>query len=87
MREGLGEYRRRRDFGKTTEPRGETDAGTGRSGPGGSFVVHKHDARSLHYDFRLEVEGAVPLPWVAPRQASGGRRTGASRMSKGSGGR
>lgn len=66
---GLVEYKRKRDFGKTAEPKG------GKPLPklvrGAShFVIQKHDASRLHYDFRLEMEGvlkswAVPkgLPW------------------------
>src|SRR5467141_368415 len=66
---GLTEYKRKRDFGKTAEPKG------GKSLPklvrGSSrFVIQKHDASRLHYDFRLEMDGvlkswAIPkgLPW------------------------
>jgi bifunctional non-homologous end joining protein LigD len=66
---GLREYQRKRDFSTTSEPKGgkpkpKTVRGASR------FVIQKHDARRLHYDFRLEMEGvlkswAVPkgLPW------------------------
>ena len=66
---GLREYKRKRDFSTTSEPKGgkpkpKTVRGASR------FVIQKHDARRLHYDFRLEMEGvlkswAVPkgLPW------------------------
>ena len=66
---GLTDYKRKRDFRQTSEPKGgkpkpKTVLGASR------FVVQKHDARRLHYDFRLEMEGvlkswAVPkgLPW------------------------
>src|SRR5437016_2293186 len=66
---GLTDYKRKRDFGLTSEPKGskprpKTVRGASR------FVIQKHDARRLHYDFRLEMEGvlkswAVPkgLPW------------------------
>jgi bifunctional non-homologous end joining protein LigD len=66
---GLTEYKRKRDFGKTAEPKGgkplpKLVRGSSR------FVIQKHDASRLHYDFRLEMDGvlkswAVPkgLPW------------------------
>jgi len=66
---GLADYKRKRDFKRTSEPKGgkpkpKTVRGASR------FVIQKHDARRLHYDFRLEMEGvlkswAVPkgLPW------------------------
>jgi bifunctional non-homologous end joining protein LigD len=66
---GLTDYKRKRDFKRTSEPQGgkpkpKTVRGASR------FVIQKHDARRLHYDFRLEMEGvlkswAVPkgLPW------------------------
>ncbi|MGH6924500.1 MAG: DNA ligase D [Propylenella sp.] len=50
----LAEYKRRRDFRKTEEPVGKI----GRK-PGNSFVVQKHDATRLHYDFRLELDGVL----------------------------
>ncbi len=59
----LGEYLRKRDFGPegTTEPPPGTARGTGRS-----FVIHKHRATRLHYDVRLERDGALPS-WAVPR--------------------
>jgi hypothetical protein len=53
----LEEYRRRRNFRRTTEPRG----GRGRRGARPIFVVQKHDASRLHYDLRLEVDGVLVL--------------------------
>ena len=67
---GLKEYKRKRDFKKTAEPAGAAKA-SGRKTPALHFVIQKHDASRLHYDFRLEMEGvlkswAVPkgLPWA-----------------------
>jgi bifunctional non-homologous end joining protein LigD len=50
----LDAYNAKRDFTRTREPKGEV-AGTG----GNSFVVQKHDATRLHWDFRLEVDGVL----------------------------
>ena len=67
---GLGEYKRKRDFKKTAEPAGGAKA-RGRKTPVNRFIIQKHDASRLHYDFRLEMDGvlkswAVPkgLPWA-----------------------
>jgi bifunctional non-homologous end joining protein LigD len=59
----LGEYLRKRTFGPegTTEP-----APSGTAGKGNSFVIHKHRATRLHYDVRLERDGALPS-WAVPR--------------------
>ncbi len=57
---GLAEYRRKRDPGKTPEPFG------GRGGGAPIFVVQRHAARSLHYDFRLERGGAL-ASWAVPK--------------------
>ncbi|MDI1227489.1 MAG: DNA ligase D [bacterium] len=47
-------YNKKRDFSKTKEPRGATARKNGNS-----FVVQKHDATRLHYDFRLEMDGVL----------------------------
>ncbi len=58
----LAEYKRKRDFNRTTEPPGVT----GQSLTGHSFVVQKHSARQLHYDFRLEMDGVLKS-WSIPK--------------------
>jgi bifunctional non-homologous end joining protein LigD len=67
---GLKEYKHKRDFKKTAEPAGAAKT-SGRKARALHFVIQKHDASRLHYDFRLEMEGvlkswAVPkgLPWA-----------------------
>jgi bifunctional non-homologous end joining protein LigD len=63
----LAEYNRKRHFGVTPEPRGEpTTRETGRPL---QFVVQKHRASRLHYDFRLEHRG-VMLSWAVPKGPS-----------------
>jgi bifunctional non-homologous end joining protein LigD len=52
----LAEYRRKRDFQKTAEPSGDEAVA---SAPHARFVIQKHDATRLHYDFRLEVDGVL----------------------------
>ena len=67
---GLEEYKRKRDFRKTAEPKGGKPLPKRVRGAS-RFVIQKHDARRLHYDFRLQMEGvlkswAIPkgLPWA-----------------------
>ena len=59
----LADYNAKRDFKVTAEPRGQIGSGAGQS-----FVVQKHDATRLHYDFRLEWEGVL-LSWSVMRRA------------------
>jgi len=63
----LAEYNRKRNFSITPEPSGRLGAGK-RSGPF-EFVVQKHRATRLHYDFRLEHRGAM-LSWAVPKGPS-----------------
>ncbi|NUO56247.1 MAG: ATP-dependent DNA ligase [Hamadaea sp.] len=63
-REKLAPYRRKRDFARTPEPSGE--ARDGARGTGLRFVVQRHRARNLHYDFRLEIDG-VGVSWAVPK--------------------
>lgn len=65
MARKLDEYRTKRDFERTAEPRGE-DGGGEAPAASGRFVVHQHDARNLHWDLRLEHDGVL-LSWALPR--------------------
>jgi bifunctional non-homologous end joining protein LigD len=60
----LGEYKRKRDPRKTPEPFSPSRKRSLRDGP--VFVVQRHDARRLHYDFRLERNGAL-ASWAVPK--------------------
>ncbi|CAN5211612.1 DNA ligase D [soil metagenome] len=61
----LSDYEKKRDFRKTSEPKGGTRKRRGDP----VFVVQKHDARSLHYDFRLEHDGVLKS-WAVPKGPS-----------------
>ena len=50
----LAQYNAKRDFKLTPEPAGKVAKGSGNR-----FIVQKHDATRLHYDFRLEVDGVL----------------------------
>jgi len=65
QRDPLAEYRRKRDFGRTSEPAGATPGGA-RAGATLEFVIQQHDATNLHFDLRLELDG-VMKSWAVPR--------------------
>ena len=62
MSRPLGDYRRKRDPERTPEPFGRRR----KKAAGPIFVVQRHDARRLHYDFRLERDGAL-ASWAVPK--------------------
>jgi bifunctional non-homologous end joining protein LigD len=66
MADALKTYRSKRDFSKTAEPSG---ASTKRKPGGNRYLIQKHDASRLHYDFRLEHRGVL-LSWAVTRGPS-----------------
>jgi bifunctional non-homologous end joining protein LigD len=66
----LEKYRKMRDFKRTAEPRGKQAPARARKKPETrSYVIQRHDARRLHYDFRLELDGVL-LSWAVPKGPS-----------------
>lgn len=68
MAKPLSEYNRKRDFEITAEPAGNVPVAK-RKASALSFVIQKHDARNLHYDFRLELDGVLKS-WAVPKGPS-----------------
>ena len=62
----LAEYNRKRDFARTREPEGRVPK---KQGKALQFVIQKHAASHLHYDFRLELDG-VMKSWAVPKGPS-----------------
>jgi bifunctional non-homologous end joining protein LigD len=63
----LATYNQKRDFAKTAEPQGAFEKLSWGNGFG--FMVQKHDATRLHYDFRLELDGVL-VSWAVPNGPS-----------------
>jgi bifunctional non-homologous end joining protein LigD len=61
-RDKLAPYRAKRDFDRTPEPSGASETAQA----GRRFVVQRHRARALHYDFRLEIDGVL-VSWAVPK--------------------
>jgi bifunctional non-homologous end joining protein LigD len=61
----LEAYRRKRNFRKTLEPRGKIASARKKL----AYVIQKHAARRLHYDFRLEMKGVL-ASWAVPKGPS-----------------
>lgn len=63
--DSLKKYREKRDFRRTSEPAGGSRQSSGKP----IFVIQKHAATNLHYDFRLEVDGVLKS-WAVPKGPS-----------------
>ena len=71
MRRSLARYREMRDFDATPEPSGtpRTERASASISEAGIFVVQRHEATRLHFDFRLELDGVL-VSWAVPREPS-----------------
>ncbi|MFX0077910.1 MAG: DNA polymerase ligase N-terminal domain-containing protein [Candidatus Hermodarchaeota archaeon] len=58
----LDEYRKKRDFDKTSEPEPKIQPGKNQI-----YVIQRHEARNLHWDFRLERDGVL-VSWAVPKE-------------------
>lgn len=63
-KQSLKKYHAKRDFRSTPEPKGKV-----KKSKGALYVIQKHDARSLHYDLRLELDGVL-LSWAVAKGPS-----------------
>lgn len=63
---GSKDYKEKRDFDKTDEPKGDSEKS---SGDEPIFVIQKHDATNLHYDLRIEIDGSLKS-WSIPKGPS-----------------
>lgn len=63
----MKKYNEKRDFSKTKEPKDEPSEKKKKGKP--IFVIQKHDATNLHYDFRLEIDGTLKS-WSVPKGPS-----------------
>jgi DNA ligase D-like protein (predicted 3'-phosphoesterase) len=69
-KDSLDRYRQRRDFERTSEPKGRRRGNRrGARNRDARFVIQKHDASSLHYDVRIEA-GGVLKSWAVPKGPS-----------------
>ncbi|MBA2684473.1 MAG: DNA ligase D [Gemmatimonadaceae bacterium] len=68
VRQKLSEYRHKRDFSKTAEPSGDEERANKKK-KALVFVIQKHAASHLHFDFRLELDG-VMKSWAVPKGPS-----------------
>ena len=70
MAKPVSEYTRKRNFEVTSEPPEPAPVKRGKKAPSAlRFVIQKHDARNLHYDFRLELDGTLKS-WAVPKGPS-----------------
>ncbi|MES2826326.1 MAG: DNA ligase D [Pseudomonadota bacterium] len=69
MTKSLSEYNRKRNFDVTSEPQHQELTKKSKGAHALHFVIQKHDARRLHYDFRLELDGTLKS-WAVPKGPS-----------------